>query len=163
MTRHTLPAIFDRILDFFFFIATVILALVALMMLADIFLRTFFSAPIIGTIEISGYALLYITFFGAAWLLRDEGHVVVDLVINQMNIRVKRILNIISSIAGSMMCFILTWSSANATWYAFSTNYHGVAELETPLYVVIIAIPIGLFLLAIQFIRRTLKFYNAKA
>ncbi len=160
--RQRIVSVFDRILDIFFYISTIVLGAVAAIVLADIILRTFFGRPVEGTIELTGYGLVYITFLGAAWLLRDEGHVIVDLVIHQVDPRTQRILHIIASMLGTIMCLILTWYSARATWYAFATGYRGVAELEMPLFPLLITIPIGIFLLSIQFMRRTYGFFKGK-
>ena len=40
---------------------------------------------LIGIDQISATLLLYITFLGAAWVLRSEEHVTVDLLVNQLS------------------------------------------------------------------------------
>lgn len=161
--QRKIISVFDHILDILLYISTVFLAILMILMVVDIIARTFFSLPIMGTIEISGYCLVYMTFLGSAWLLRDEGHVIVDLVLNRVNKSTQRILNIIASILGIVMCFILAWFSAKATIYAYTTDYKTVSELEIPMFPMLAAIPIGIFMLAIQFVRRTYGFWKGKS
>ena len=82
--RRKLAAIFDGTLNMLFLLSTLILIFISLTILTEVVLRTFFSRPITGTVEINGYALVYVTFLGAAWLLREGGHVKMDLVLTRL-------------------------------------------------------------------------------
>lgn len=56
-------SLFDRILDFFFVVAGILLAFATLSVALGVISRYFFSAPWGWVPEISGDILLYITFF----------------------------------------------------------------------------------------------------
>ena len=50
--------------------ATLIFVAMMLVVCAEVLLRYGFNSPISWVVEISEYALLWITFLGAAWVLR---------------------------------------------------------------------------------------------
>ena len=81
-----------------------------------VFFRYFLRSPFSWTVEIVSYTLLWMTFLGAAWLLRSEGHVRLDVVVNQLSPRAQAIINFITSIVGAVTCLFLTYYGALTTW-----------------------------------------------
>ncbi|PON17846.1 hypothetical protein C2W62_11000 [Candidatus Entotheonella serta] len=51
-----------------------------------------FRAPI-WILQYTEYILLWLTFLGAAWLLREEGHIRIDTVISRLGASSRRNLN----------------------------------------------------------------------
>jgi TRAP-type C4-dicarboxylate transport system permease small subunit len=147
-------AIFDRTLDLLYWIASIILGLIVLIIIIEITIRTFFGRPIMGTIEIIQYGLLFITFLGAAWLLREDGHIKMDIVLSLLRPRAQAFLNIIMSIVCAIICLVVTWYGVKVTWYCYQINYRAISELEIPLVSILFVIPVGSFLLFIQFLRK---------
>ena len=148
-------AIFDRVIDFLVFLACLLLMFAVVMVGLDVALRYFFGRPIIWAVEITEYSLLYIAFLGAAWLLKKEGHVRVDVVLNLLNPRNQTLVNIITSILGAMVCLVIAWYGAEITWDHFVRGVPSIQLLHTPRFLILMIIPIGSFLLFIQFLRRT--------
>ncbi|SDF81394.1 TRAP-type C4-dicarboxylate transport system, small permease component [Celeribacter baekdonensis] len=61
-------------------IASVIVILMMLHVSADVFARTLFHKPLIGTTEIvSAYYMVAIAFLPIAWISRQRGHIIVEL------------------------------------------------------------------------------------
>jgi TRAP-type C4-dicarboxylate transport system permease small subunit len=147
--------IFDRILDFMVIVAAILAVITTLVVAAGIFSRYFLNRPLVWTSEISGYILLYICFLVAAWVLKEEGHVKMDLVLSKLNPRAQSMMNIVTSAINTIVCLILTWYGAKVTWDLFRTHYFTPTILELPKFIFTIAIFIGGFTLSIQFLRRT--------
>ena len=148
-----IATIFNRILDVLFILSTAVLVLISLTILVEVGMRTFFARPITGTVEITGYCLVAVTFLGAAWLLREDGHTRMDLVLSRLKPRAKTILNGVTSVIGAITCIIIAWYGWRATWYSYQTNYFAFSELEVPMYPITSIISLGMFLLFIQFLR----------
>jgi len=151
-------AIFDRILDILVFLACVLLMSAVALVASDVVSRYFFHRPIIWSVEITEYSLLYITFLGTAWLLREEGHVKVDVVLNELNPKNQNLVNIITSILGAMVCLVIAWYGAEITLDHFQRGIPAIEILHTPYFIILGIIPVGSFLLFIQFLRRTHKY-----
>jgi len=78
-----LRAIFERTLNIFSVAAGVLVAFLMIVVCVNVFMRHFLNRPIFWTIEVTQYAMVFILFLGAAWLLREEGHVVMDVLVNR--------------------------------------------------------------------------------
>ena len=113
---------FNRVLDVLFMLSTAVLALISVTILIEVVTRTFFERPIAGTTEITGYCLASVTFLGTAWLLKDGGHVKMDLILSRLKPGAQSILNSATSAVGAITCGIVTWYAARATLYSLITN-----------------------------------------
>lgn len=136
-------------------LAGVILVSLMLVVTYDIAVRYFLGRPLIWTVEITGYALLYVTFLAAAWLLSKDGHVRMDLLINRLNPGAQAMLNTITSVIGAIICLIIAWFGVKVTWGTFQMGYLMSSELRPPQFLILLIIPVGSFLLFIQFLRRS--------
>ena len=146
--------VFDIILGLMLIIIGALIVFMMLAVGADVVLRSFFRAPLKWVFDVTEIILLYITFLGAAWVLKKEGHVKIDLIVNQLNPRIQALLGIASSIIGLFICWVLVWYGVQVTQGQFQRGIYEATALETPTGVIILAIPIGGFLLFIQFLRR---------
>jgi C4-dicarboxylate transporter DctQ subunit len=150
--------IFDRAMDFMAFLAGAILVFIMLFVCLEVISRDLFNFPIVGVTQITECLLLYITFLGSAWLLREEGHVKVDILIDRLKPKTVAFLGIIGSVIGIIVSVILTFFGFSLTWYFYRKGLYTPTILELPLSLIVIIIPIGSLMLIVQFIRRTCKF-----
>ena len=150
--------IFDRIINIMTFLAGILLVFIMLSVCSEVVLRSFFNRPQIWVTEVTECLLLYITFLGTAWLLREEGHVKVDIILDRLKPKTVALLGIISSLVGLFVSIILTVYSISVTWNYFQRGIYTPTALEIPVSAILVIIPIGSLMLFIQFIRRTGKF-----
>jgi len=153
-TLKYLEKLFDVITDALAFFAGVILILIMVSVSLDVVMRYFLKAPMIWVDELAEYGLLYITFMGTAWLLKQEGHVVVDLIGNAVSLKRRKMLTLFSSGVGLFVCAIVTYFGVEVTWSLFARGIYNPTMLEIPRGVLVAVIPLGTFLLCIQFLRR---------
>jgi len=138
--------------------------MVIFMMLAisySVMMRYLFNRPIAWVVEVSSYLMLYITFLGTAWLLRRDGHVEIDLFTAMMKPRTKAKLKAILSVGGALVGFILAWKGALITIDYFKRGVMAMDILNTPQFLLMGIIPIGGFLLMVEFILRIFRFGKA--
>ena len=147
-------AIFDAIVYSLAIAAAVMVMLMMLGITTHVVARYLFRSPIQGTLEISGYFLLFITLLGATWLLREEGHVRVDLLFNRLSARTQAVLNLVTSSIGAMVCLVLLWYGVVGAKVYYVNDTRSFTPLMIPLVFVISVIPLSSFLLFIQFLRR---------
>ena len=95
---------FDFILNLFAGIAAVLLVVMMLATVLKVVLRALFNHGILGIDQISGTMMVYITFLGAAWVLRRDGHVAVDIVTANLRPQVQRGVMFVSSLIGNRSC-----------------------------------------------------------
>jgi TRAP-type C4-dicarboxylate transport system permease small subunit len=132
--------------------AMIVLSLMIFSVCLEIIMRYFFSRPLIWVVELTEYGLLYVTFLGAAWLLRRGGHVQVDIVINFMGERWRRRCAVFSAAMGLMVSMVLTIFGAIATYDHLVRGLYKPTVLEFPTGVVLAAIPLGSLFLSARFL-----------
>ncbi|MDP6179526.1 MAG: TRAP transporter small permease, partial [Desulfatiglandales bacterium] len=93
-------SILDKIIKFFSFLAGVILAFILLSVCLEVLMRYFLNRPLQWVVELTEYALLFITFLGTAWLLKREGHIKVDVFLTLFSPKAQAGLKIFSYLIG---------------------------------------------------------------
>lgn len=155
--------IFDRANDI---LAVFSIALIILMMLSislGVVTRLYFMAFASGEIaELSEWSLVYITFLATTWLLRREGHVNMTLLLDRLNPSGRWWLNVTTSILATIACLIVAYYGVKVTWGLFQTDYLIFGVLRPPKFIILAVIPLGCFLLFIQFLRRTYGYLSSQ-
>lgn len=146
-------AVFDWTINLLAFLAGLFLALLMLIICYEVVMRYIFHAPPGWVVEVCEYMLLYITFLGTAWLLKKDGHVRVDIVLALLNPGIRRLLNILTSLIGAVGCLFLFVYSLLSTWHHLEKATLVIQTMNTPKWILTAIIPIGSFLLVIQFLR----------
>lgn len=149
-----LNGVFDATLDIAAFLAVLLILFLMLGIIAEITVRGL-GGTVLWIFEVTEYSLLFITFLGAAWLLRSEGHISMDSVLRWLNPSTQALLNIITSCIGIVICLALTLYGAKETWFYFQMGYTVESALLPPKAPLAAVIPVGSFLLFIQFLRRS--------
>ncbi|MFH1953844.1 MAG: TRAP transporter small permease subunit [Pseudomonadota bacterium] len=145
---------FDFILNLFALLAILVIIFVFISVCTAVFMRYFLRNPFGWVIQTSQYSLVFITFLGAAWVLKRERHVSMDLLTNRLGPRKKAMLGMITSAAGTIVCLIITFYSTLVTLDHFQRHIHDMQVLEVPLGPMFAVITLGTFTLFIQFLRQ---------
>lgn len=151
---------FDRALEVMATLASLVLIFVIIIVVADALGRYFFGFYIIWVTLISEYSLLYITFLGGAWLLREEKHVMVELVTGQLAKKKQALLGIITSLIGAIVYTFLLSYGVIVTVDHFQRGIYDPGILRFPKAPIILIIPVGSFFLVVQFLRRAWRGYR---
>lgn len=153
-----LNMILDRLNDGAAFLGGVLLIVMMLFVTVSVLLRYVLNRPIGWSVEVCEYSLVAITFLLAAWVLKKEGHVRVDLVISYLSPGTQALLNAVTSVMSAIACLILTFFAGKVTLELYTGNYFTPTLLMIPKFIFIGIITLGLLLLTLQFIRRTNKY-----
>lgn len=154
---------FDLIVDGGAVLAAVLMVAVMLTTTVKVVFRYGLREGLIGIDQISGTMLLYITFLGAAWVLRREEHVTLDLLVGGLGPGVRRHLLIWGSLAGAAVCLTISGFGTFETVTSWQRGIRIPAELEMPRAINLVAIPIGCLFLGLQFIRRAWRHWRRVA
>lgn len=149
-----LGSAFDRLIDGLAYSTGGIFLFIMIAVTTDVCSRKLFGVPIQWVDEVAGYLLLYASFLGAAWLLKKEGHVSVDVAVERLNPRAQACLHMILSMLIATLCLVMTYMGVLTTLDAYRRRVFTVSVLEAPLALLVAVIPLGFLLLFIQFLRR---------
>ncbi len=122
----------------------------------EVIVRYVFNAPTIWTLEISSYMMLTATFLAASYTLEKEGHIKVDIVLLRLSPEGQRILNIITSILGTVFASILLWKTAHLAMTSYKLHWISSTPLKVYLFPIYLMMPIGSLLFLAQYISRLL-------
>ena len=150
--------VIDRVMNAMIFITGIMLIFIMLSVCLEVILRNLFNISLIWVTEVTEVLLLYITFLGAAWVLRERGHVKVDILLSHISPLKVSFFGIISSVIGVFVSLILTVFGFKLTLTCIQKGLYTASALEIPMWIIIIVIPIGGILLLFQFLRRTIQF-----
>ena len=103
-------AVYDRGVDFFAFLAALIITGMVGVLLYEVFMRYVIHRPPAWAWEICECMLLLVTFLGAAWLLRRKGHVSVDIVFSRLGMKTRTVVGILTSFLAMFICFLITYN-----------------------------------------------------
>jgi TRAP-type C4-dicarboxylate transport system permease small subunit len=141
-----------RLLDFvivaFVLAATVILAALFLCISAEVVMRYFVGRPTRWVNEFSEYALLWIAFLAAPWILREEAHVKVEMLTEALSPVWRHKFHVTTSLVGAAVCALFCWVATAYVLEVFGTGEFLFKSVQLP--------KPGLALLAIQFVRRAM-------
>jgi len=102
------------------------------------------------------------TFLGAAWLLREEGHIRIDTVISRFYPPRRRKVEIIDDILGFVVSIVIFWFGTLHTIDLYQREIMEVKGVIVPKFPFFLIIPLGGLTLSIQFVRNFLKKIRSK-
>jgi TRAP-type C4-dicarboxylate transport system permease small subunit len=128
-----------------------ILVLIMMLMCAEVFCRYFLNKPILGTVEISAYSLVFFVFCGVAYTQSIGGHIKIDMFTRCLNEDLQRLLRIIACLLALCVFILIARQSAIAFWKSWQMNEVRWGALPLPIYPVKGVVAFGSFILCIQF------------
>ncbi|MEY8338858.1 TRAP transporter small permease [Lachnospiraceae bacterium 62-35] len=147
--------IIDACLNILAMVAGIALGFLLIAICYSTFSRVVFHDPMSNLIEYSAYSLIYITFLGAPWILKQRGHITVDIILEAMSKKKKLFMNMLTDIAGGIICIVIFWQGCIVTLSNIQDKIKVMDSMGTPQFLLIIVIPIGSFFMAIQFLRNS--------
>ena len=98
------------------------------------------------------YLFVWKAKFGAAYGVRIGIHVGVDVLVERMSPKNQRLMIIIAFLACILFTGIVTWIGTDFVWHISKTGQIS-ADLEMPMWIVYLAVPLGSALMCFRFIQ----------
>nr|WP_314859934.1 TRAP transporter small permease [uncultured Undibacterium sp.] len=102
--------------------------------------------------ELTIYLFVWMAKFGAAYGVRSGIHVGVDVLVNRLNEKNKKLFVLISLGAGALFTGIVGTLGANFV-YGMAQTDQTSADMEIPMWWVYLAIPLGSYLMSFRFLQ----------
>lgn len=145
--------LFDKLLNGMAALAGVILVFIVGAVCYTIGMRYFFKQTTIWIMQTTEYALLWIVFLATTWLLREGGHITTDIIYVHLSEKKKAYLDTIMFFIGGTATAVMLYFGITYMYECITCNVTDVRAVTVPKSAVFIIIPIGSFLLTIQFFR----------
>ena len=144
---------FDKIVDYLAAAAGALILAAMLIVSVDVVMRYYFRKPMIWVSETTEMILMLVAFLGTAWLLRKEGHVRVDIIINRLKPEWQALLGIISCVIGLAVCTVIVLYGIRVTWEFAQLGHFRETPVRLPTAPFMAAIPLSGLLMFVQFAR----------
>lgn len=139
----------EKIAAFFFITGSIIAVF-------GVFMRYILNNPLTWTTEIFELFMVSAIFIGFGMALKDDRHIVVDLIYDKMPVPVKKIFNIISNLFGAGFSIYLTYMGIMLADIAYKQGGTTI-DVGIPIWLTYLIMPIGMGLLSIYFVVRMIK------
>lgn len=100
---------FDRLIEALALLAGVLLCVLALLVCLDVATRGLKILPMPWTLDVSQHALYVITFCGAPWVLREQGHIAIELVVERLSPPARVAARYLADAVGALVCSVLLY------------------------------------------------------
>jgi len=147
----------------FVFFACLMMAALVIIVCLDLTLRYFFNAPLLWGTEVTEIFLLYITFLGAAWVFKEDSHVVIDVFIGKATGRKKKGLTLFSYLLTGIVSLVLIYYGFVTTYDHYNRGVFNPTIIETPIAIIIAIIPIGSIPLFLEVVVKGWKLLSTKS
>lgn len=154
--RSKAAGIIDSIIRFLAAIAGLLLAIMAIIVSYNVVMRYFVGKPPVWAIETTEYILVFSTFLAAAWVLKQDGHVKIDILVVRLPRKSQHVLNVVVAFLGIVACGLLAWYGIQATYSLYCRDVIMIKMIPWPKWVLVAPIPIGILFTLVQFIRNFL-------
>ena len=136
---------------------------IALLVSAEVLIRTLNVGTFHWLIEVVEYALFVMTFIAAPWVLSKGAHVRVDVVLVFASPRVRYYLELLIDTLGMVISFLLFYYGLDATIDSLAQKALIYKQLVVPEGWLLIALPFSGALLTIEFGRRVWRTFTGAA
>ncbi len=147
-------------------IGGVLLAVIFVGIICDVTLRTIGFNSIQWYSAVAEYSLFYCTMFGAPYLVRHKGHVVVESLRMAMQPTLRKVVEKIVYLVCIFLSLLFVYYGAIETIDAIKTGEQDLRSVDMPKWLLMVPFPIGFSLVAIEFVRYLLgldTYYSNKA
>lgn len=162
LTLDLVRTVFSRINLICAIIGAALLFGIATIVCMEVIGRALGASSQLWVIEASEYALIFITFLGAPYLLELNRHVVMDLLTSNLTGERKRISNLFNGAIGLIVCIILTIIGMQVVLNQFDLGTREVTVMRPLSWWITSAMPLGTGLMAVQFLDVILRNLRSK-
>ncbi len=141
---------FDPLIDGLALVAAALVVLLTVLIVCDVAARYLRWFSLTWALEASEYMLYAITFLGAPWVLREEGHIAIELVVERLPERQRMRLRRLTDFLGAAVCALLLVYACRVAWRSYQSGIRVQKSFTFPeWYTFALIPPVMLILLGI--------------
>lgn len=154
---------FDLLIDGLALVAAALVVLLTLLILCDIAARYLRIFALTWALEASEYMLYAMTFLGAPWVLREEGHIAVELVVERLPARLRLRVRRLGDALGAAVCAALLVYACRVAWRSFESGVMVHKSFVFPEWYVFALVPLVMLVLLGVYLRWLVRPPQARA
>ncbi|MCM3584521.1 TRAP transporter small permease [Mesobacillus maritimus] len=134
------------------YISGLMILLATLVIVHQVIVRYFFGHSTIWQTEFSTYLVMFTTFVGAAYGLKHNSHVGIDVLVNKLPVKGQSIMKIITSSFSLLLTIVVAWKAWEMWYHATEMGWKSSTVWAPPLTYPYFILPLGMSLVSLQFI-----------
>lgn len=140
----------DRLARAAFALSAVLVMCLAVFVFYEVVARYVVGRPTIWVNEVSGYLLVATTFLAGGWVLRQGGHVRMEMLEEMTGPRGRAALALFGNLIAGAVGVAMTWTGAWMAYDSWDFGWESPTMLATPLWLPQAAIPVGAAVLTLS-------------
>jgi TRAP-type C4-dicarboxylate transport system permease small subunit len=145
--------VYDAVLYAMAWTAAFLIAAMMVVITLDVVVRNFGYQSSAHFFTFTEYALLMVPCMGAPWLVREKGHIYVEILLMHLGPRARRWLMRCIGFACIAVCLVIAWYGFGVTIADFRGAERDVRSFDMPRWLVVGWIPLSFLMMAIEFAR----------
>lgn len=150
---QTLSLAYRRLVDAMAVIAGLTLAWLMAAVVVSVLMRNLGLQPYAWLFTSTEYGLLYMTMLGAPWLVREKGHVHIELVTAALPEGMRRLVSRAVAFLCVLVCAVLAWKGLELMLTNLERSDYDVRAYFFPRWILTISFPISFALMTVEFAR----------
>ena len=150
--KNLLRVIVDGLSDAAGYFSAIAILLATLAIVHQVVVRYVLNYPTIWQIEFAIYLLMAATFIGAAYGLKEDSHINIELVSGLLPKRIKVWLDLVTSVISLLFCLYIAWKGSIMWIEAYEGDWHSSSLWSVPLVYPYAILPIGMGLTCLQYV-----------
>ena len=134
-------------------LAGIMMVAMMAMIVVDVALRNLGYQSSAHFFTFTEYFLLLIPLFGAPWLVREKGHIYIELLISALPAHVRRMLLVVIALACVAVALVLAWFGGAITLHDYLENEKDVRSFDMPRWMLMASMPLSFGMMALEFVR----------
>jgi TRAP-type C4-dicarboxylate transport system permease small subunit len=147
----------DRLIDACGVVAMTAITLAGIVITTDVAMRGTGLGVVYGGTEIVEYLVFVTAFYSAPWVLKLNGHIRIDIVLQVVPRKVARALEVIADVVGILVVMCILFYTVRIGLQSFGEGRRVFRTFFFPEWWIYAAAALALSLLWLEFVRRTLR------
>lgn len=133
-------------------IAGILLVVMMAITVLDIFLRSFFNAPLQGAYEITEFMMGGVVFLGLPYLQRAKGHLAIEILTSRLAPKAKCLVRVLGYLIALLLFSAVAYESSQLAYRAWEIQDYTMGAARLPLWPVKSAIAFGSIMFCIRLV-----------
>lgn len=149
----SLIRLYDRLVDALAVLSGLMLIWLMIAVVTSVFIRNIGAQPPAWLFSSTEYSMFYLTLLGAPWLVREKGHVFVEIAITRLPLSLLSVLSRVVMFICAAISLVLAWKGIELVISNVQNGDYDVRFYFIPMWIFTITYPISFSLMAVEFTR----------
>ncbi|MGH8723905.1 MAG: TRAP transporter small permease [Burkholderiales bacterium] len=144
---------YDAVLYGMAYAAGFLMAAMMVVITLDVILRNLGYQSSAHFFTFTEYALLAVPCLGAPWLVREKGHIYVEILLMALAPRLRARFTLLIGLVCIAVCAVVAWYGFAVALNDYLQNEKDVRSMDMPRWIVVGFIPLGFGMMGLEFLR----------